>query len=168
MCCSSEHRGNTRFQRTRHERTSLLNCAGGPLKRNVRWLSNMKRLLPRYRITRYWCLALLVVPFIISSVTAQKTCGGIKGRVTSPQGWVVSKATILLVNKRSKQTTKVETDETGEYTICLSLGVYDVLATAMGYKPAKRKSIEVDESTKATIDFVLKQNGTSIVYRIPP
>jgi len=80
----------------------------------------------------------------------------------------VSKATILLVNKRSKQTTKVETDETGEYTICLSLGVYDVLATAMGYKPAKRKSIEVDESTKATIDFVLKQNGTSIVYRIPP
>jgi hypothetical protein len=120
----------------------------------------MKRLLARHGITGCWCFALLVLPFTISGVAAQSTCGGIKGRVTSPQGWVIPKATILLINKRSKQTINVETDENGEYTICLSAGMYDVLATAAGYKRGKRKSIQVDESSKATIDLVLKQNGT--------
>lgn len=31
---------NTRLERPRHERASLLSCAGVPLKRNVRWLRN--------------------------------------------------------------------------------------------------------------------------------
>jgi hypothetical protein len=81
---------------------------------------------------------------------------------------LIPKATIFLVNRRSKQMTKVETDENGEYTICLSAGLYDVFVSAVGYKPAKRKSIEVDESSKGTIDLVLKQNGTVNIDRIHP
>jgi hypothetical protein len=81
---------------------------------------------------------------------------------------VIPKATILSVNKSSKQTISVETDENGEYTICLPSGTYDALASAMGYKRAKRKSIKADGSSKAIIDFVLKQSGTVIIDRVHP
>jgi hypothetical protein len=101
-----------------------------------------------------------LVSFTKPAVTAQKTCGGIEGRAMSPQGWVIPKAKIRLVNKATKQTTNVETDNSGEYTVCLSSGAYDVFANALGYKPAKGKSIEVDASSKYIIDFVMEQDGT--------
>jgi hypothetical protein len=139
-----------------------------PGQLHVRWLQNMRRPFPRCNLICSWCFALAVLPLMPSRTSAQKTCGGMRGRATSPQGWVIPKAIILLVDKSSKQTINVETDESGEYTICLSSGTYDVLASAMGYKRAKRKSIKVDASSKATIDFVLKQSGTVIVDRIHP
>ena len=122
----------------------------------------------RHKIVGCWCFALLVFPFVTLTVTAQNTCGGIKGGVTSPQGWLIPKATILLINRSSRQTIKVETDDTGEYTICLPAGMYDVVASAIGYKRAKRNSIQVDESSKATIDLVLTQNGTVMSDRVHP
>ena len=91
-----------------------------------------------------------------------------EGRATSPQGWVIPDARIRLVNKATKQTTSVETDNSGNYRVCLPSGTYDVLANAIGYKPAKRKSIKVDATSKAIIDFVMKQDGTVIVDRLHP
>ena len=126
----------------------------------------MKPFFLRHSLICCWCLAVAVLPFVALRAEAQKTCGGIEGRATSPQGWLIPKATILFVNKSSKQKTSVETDERGEYTICLSAGMYDVIANAIGYKSVRRKAIQVDESSKATIDFVLKQSG--LVDRIHP
>lgn len=113
-------------------------------------------------------MATALLSFAKPGVTAQTTCGGIDGRATSPQGWVIPKATIRLLNRVTKQTTNVETDNGGEYTVCLASGTYDVLANAMGYKPSKRKSIKVDASSKAIIDFVMKQDGTVVVDRLHP
>jgi len=73
-----------------------------------------------------------------------------------------------MVNKATKQTTNVETDDSGDYTICLSPGTYDVLANSLGYKPAKRKSINIDAASKAMIDFVMTQDGSAHVNRIYP
>jgi len=116
-----------------------------------------------------WCLiAVISVSFGKPAVTVQKTCGGIEGRATSRQGWVIPKATIRLVNKATKQTINVETDNSGDYTVCLSSGTYDVLANVKGYKSAKRKSINVDAASKAIIDFVLKLDGTIIIDRLHP
>jgi hypothetical protein len=125
---------------------------------------------PFARISLMCCcfIAVALVSFVKPVVTAQTSCGGTEGRATSPQGWVIPKATILLVNKATKETTTVETDNSGEYRICLPSGTYDVLAKALGYKPAKRKSIKVDASSKAIIDFVMKQDGTVIVDRLHP
>jgi hypothetical protein len=50
-----------------------------------------------------------------------------------------------------------ETDGKGEYSMCLSPGTYDVLADALSFKPGRRKSIKVDESSISIIDFVLKR-----------
>src|SRR5690349_11603787 len=109
----------------------------------------MSGLYPRILLVCGCFIAVAFVFFATSAVMAQQTCGGIEGRATSPQGWVIPKATIRLVNKTTKQTTSVETDNSGGYTVCLSPGTYDVLANALGYKPAKRKSIKVDAASKA-------------------
>jgi hypothetical protein len=91
-----------------------------------------------------------------SSVSAQQPCGGMRGRVTTEEGYLIPAANIRLANKENKQIKNVQTDGEGEYTICLEAGVYDVLAEAGGFKPVKRKSIKVEASTKNIIDFVLK------------
>jgi len=95
--------------------------------------------------------------FALSSVKAQNACASIDGRVTTPEGWVIPGATISLLNKATKQSTKVETDGSGGYASCLSLGSYDVVASALGFKTGKRKSINVEVSGKSIIDFPMKR-----------
>lgn len=107
-------------------------------------------------------LALLVLPSELL-VSAQQSCGGVEGRVTTPEGWVIPATNIRLVNKSTKQIKSVQSDDKGEYTICLEAGVYDVLADSPGFKPAKRKSIKVEASAKNIIDFVMKRGKTVIV-----
>ena len=109
------------------------------------------------------CLFLSEVPAL-----AQNPCGGIEGRATSVEGWVIPKATIRLLNKATKQTLAVETDASGNYTACLPVGTYDVLASSLGYKKAKRKSIKVDASSKALVDFVMKHDASGWVDRQHP
>ena len=64
---------------------------------------------------------------------------------------------IRLLDRASKRSTSVESNGEGVYTACLSPGRYDVLADAMGFKRAKRKSIKVEMSSKNIIDFVMKR-----------
>jgi hypothetical protein len=129
---------------------------------------NMRNHFPRIWLVCCCLIAVALVSFGKPAVTAQETCGGIEGRATSPQGWLIPKAMIRLVNKATKQATNVEADNNGDYTVCLLSGTYDVLANAMGYKRAKRKSIKVDATSKVMIDFVMKQDGTVIVDRLHP
>lgn len=97
------------------------------------------------------------------SISAQQSCGGIEGRVTTEEGWVIPGANIRLANKVTKQIKIVQSDGSGEYTICLEAGVYDVFADSLGFKSAKRKSIKVDASAKNIIDFVMKRGKPIIV-----
>jgi hypothetical protein len=97
------------------------------------------------------------------TVVAQNRCAGMEGRATSIQGWLIPEATIRFVNKATKQGSAVQTDANGEYSACLRPGTYDVVATAMGYKTAKRKSIKVESSGRNVVDFVMRPNGTVIV-----
>ena len=75
----------------------------------------------------------------------------------------MTQVSIRLVNKATKQSTRVQTNGEGEYTICLAAGIYDVFADAEGFKPAKRKSIKVETSAKSTIDFMMKRGKPVIV-----
>lgn len=52
--------------------------------------------------------------------------------------------------------------------MCLRPRVYDVFAEALSFKQAKRKSIRVDESSKSTIDFVLKKAKPVVVDPAQP
>jgi hypothetical protein len=92
-------------------------------------------------------------------VVAQNRCAGIGGRVTSIQGWLIPAATIRFINKATRQSSTVETDDNGEYSACLAPGSYDVVPTANGYKAAKRKSIKVEAEGQNAVGFVMKPNG---------
>ena len=110
-------------------------------------------------ITTVCCFATLAIPLSRTVVvtTAQATCGGIDGRVTTSEGWLIPAARISFFNKDTKQTTSVQTREDGQYTACLANGSYDVTATAPGFKTAKRKAVKVEAAVKSIIDFPMRR-----------
>ena len=111
-----------------------------------------------------WLLSVVVVAglFVVASGQAKKECDGIVGRLTTDEGWVIVDVTIRAVNKTTKQAVEAKTDSDGEYAVCLSPGTYDVFATMLGFKPAKRKSVPVVAKSRNIIDFTLKR-GTPII-----
>gem|GEM_PF-5677731 len=109
------------------------------------------------RLSRRCCCFCLGVLLTTSSIAAQTVCSGIEGRLTTSDGWVIPGANITFVGKTSKVRLETQTNENGEYTFCLAEGLYNVLAESMGFRPAKRKSIEVKPATRHVIDFVMKR-----------
>ncbi|MGI8466989.1 MAG: carboxypeptidase-like regulatory domain-containing protein [Pyrinomonadaceae bacterium] len=107
-------------------------------------------------------MVLMISPSFGQSGSTQKGCGGITGRTTTIEGYVIPGTKIRLANKSTKQVTNTFTDGDGEYTICLEAGTYDVSTKSLGFKNAIRKSIKIDKSGKNTIDFVLK-HGKPVV-----
>jgi hypothetical protein len=90
-------------------------------------------------------------------ISSQRDCDGIRGRVTTPEGWLIPRAKVKLLNNNTKQTTNTETDESGDYRVCLAVGTYDITATSIGFKTAKRKAVRFETSGSITIDFPLKR-----------
>jgi hypothetical protein len=90
-------------------------------------------------------------------VTSQRDCDGIRGRVTTPEGWLIPRARINFLNKQTKKNTNIETDENGAYHACLALGTYDITVTSTGFKTAKRKAIKFESSGSLTVDFPMKR-----------
>ena len=103
----------------------------------------------------------------LTPVRAQESCAGVKGRLTTVEGWVIPGATIRAPNKATKQSASVNTDSFGEYSLCLAPGTYDIGATMLGFKPAKRRSIKVD-SSMAIIDFTMKRGKPIVVDEAHP
>lgn len=104
---------------------------------------------------------LLPVLFSVTPASAQITCGGIVGRVTSVDGWIIPAATIRLRDKSTKLITTTQSNADGEYTICLLAGTYDVFSDSPGYKSIKRKSVKVDSTAKNVIDLVMAHRKES-------
>jgi hypothetical protein len=114
---------------------------------------------------RYWgaCFVVVALLCVAPPTIAQNDCDGVVGRLTTVEGWVITDVTIRLVNKATKQRVEVKTDSNGEYIACLTPGSYDVFATMLGFKPAKRKSVKVDAKSRSIIDFTLKRGKPIIV-----
>ena len=106
-------------------------------------------------------LFLFVVPALNAHssavVSSQRNCDGIRGRVTTPEGWLIPRARIILFNKKTKKSMNAETDENGDYNVCLALGTYDITVTSTGFKTAKRKAVKFESSGSITIDFPMKR-----------
>ena len=56
--CGLDATSNTRLERTRHERASLLSCVGEPLKRSVSWPSISLKLMRRFALLSLLLLTL--------------------------------------------------------------------------------------------------------------
>ena len=104
-----------------------------------------------------WCTTIAVPLDRTAVVMAQAKCGGIEGRLTTPEGWIIPMARIYFFNKETRKTTNVDSDQEGLYSACLSRGTYDVTVDAPGFKLAKRKRILVEDRIKSIIDFPLKR-----------
>src|SRR5215831_9672304 len=104
------------------------------------------------RLLFLWCLT-----FILSvSLVAQTTAGRIRGTVRDTTGVVLTGATITITDDQRGSSRVVTTDDTGTYVAPnLAPGVYQVVATAKGFKTVERRSIAVEVATDLALDFVL-------------
>lgn len=119
----------------------------------------MKSLCSFLNVIVLICSSAVITPWLHTPASAQQTCGGIEGRVTTPEGWVIPGAKVELLNKETKQSTNVATEDKGEYSACLSAGLYDVTVTSPGFKTAKRKAIRVENAIRSIIDFPMKRGA---------
>ena len=87
---------------------------------------------------------------------AQEPCAGIMGRITTEDGALVPGVIIIIRSKDTKKTENARTDGEGQYALCLSPGLYDVLINEAAFRRAERKKIKVTQSGRPTVDFVLK------------
>jgi len=90
-------------------------------------------------------------------VSSQRDCDGIRGRVTTPEGWLIPRAKINLLNTKTKKSMNADTDENGDYRACLPFGTYDITVTSRGFKTAKRKAVKFETTGSITIDFPMKR-----------
>ena len=95
--------------------------------------------------------------FAQSSVT-----GGISGKVSDPQGAVVTNATVTVTNvATSKSTTAQASDEGVFKVINLDPGTYRVEVTSGSFAPFKNESVAVEVGRVTPLDVTLSVGGTS-------
>ena len=98
-------------------------------------------------------LAATVLVATSRSAAAQRT-GDIRGRITSATGTVIGARVAIEIPARV-----AIVDERGDYTLRgLPAGHYDVLVTALGYKPARR-GVDVIANQSTTLDVALEQGS---------
>ena len=111
---------------------------------NARRASLFQRLLP-----------LLIVTPMLS--VCQETRGTISGTVLDSSGAIVPNAALVATNKATNVSTRVTTNATGIYTLPFLLpGSYKVTATAAGFRPAMRDSIDLRIADRLLVDFLLE------------
>src|ERR1051326_1057683 len=95
--------------------------------------------LDSYRVS--WVIILLVVALSATGAFAQLAGKGtILGTVTDPTGAVVPGATIVATNIAMEKTAT----ETGAFSLPLDPGLYNLSATAHGFKTTTAKSVNVN------------------------
>jgi hypothetical protein len=99
------------------------------------------------------CFSLLVV----SSLFAQEGTGGITGRVTDPQGAVVTNAKVIATNHATLVQTTAASNSAGVYELPnLIPGTYSVEASAPNFKKILRTSVLVQVEDHIGLDFKLE------------
>lgn len=92
-----------------------------------------------------------------SALSAQEGRGTITGRVTDVSGAAVAGAEIRIINKETRVTAAVRTNDAGNYTIPYVLpGTYDLVAEFAGFTKAERQNIEVRVGDVLDIDIALQ------------
>lgn len=84
----------------------------------------------------------------------------ISGVVTDAQGAVVQGATVKLINKATKQERTDATNDEGRYVFAaIDPGLYDVTATAQGFRTTVVSDFKAEISKAASIDITLQPGG---------
>ncbi len=102
-------------------------------------------------------LLLALALFIAPNLTKAATTGSIFGTLKDPSGAVIPGATITVTNTAQGIQTKTVTDEKGAYTFpSLTVGRYNLVAEASGFKVAKRNDLVIDLDSSVQTDLSME------------
>ena len=94
------------------------------------------------------------------TLLAQVDRGGIVGTVTDPSGARVAGAEVTITNTATNQSTKVTTDDSGNYSAnLLHIGTYSVTSEKQGFQKTVQPAVEVGVNQVVRADLAL-QVGT--------
>ncbi len=98
---------------------------------------------PRRSLTLLLSSLLLTLPAILQA-QAQATTGVIRGTVTDSTGRPLNDATVTLRNRETNAERTLSTNASGVYVATLlRVGTYDLKARALGFREARRDSVQV-------------------------
>jgi hypothetical protein len=96
------------------------------------------------------------------AVNAQTNKGGIKGSVLDANGAAVPGATVTITNLGTNQSTKVNTSETGAYSVSsLEPVTYSVIVEHSGFKKSIVEKVKVDTATIVTSNVTLETGAVA-------
>jgi len=102
-------------------------------------------------------LLLALALFICPGVTRAATTGSIFGTLKDPSGAVIPGATITVTNIAQGIQTKTMTDDKGAYTFpSLTVGRYNLVAEASGFKVAKHNDLVIDLDSAVQTDLSME------------
>lgn len=104
----------------------------------------------------------------IGQTFAQSTVsGGIRGKVTDPQGSIVANATVTVTNVGTNKQENSETDEDGGYRFSnLQPGTYTVSINASGFGAFTQEKVVVEVGQVTTVDIPLTVAGQSATVEV--
>jgi hypothetical protein len=108
------------------------------------------------KFVRVACLLLsaLSCSLLVDAQTA--TSGSVLGAVADPQGGRLAGATVQLVNTATNTQDTVKTNNVGLYTFpSVAPGLYDITATAAGFRVSTVTGVKVEVNASATVNFSL-------------
>jgi PGF-CTERM protein len=93
--------------------------------------------------------------------TGSLQTGYLNGTVTNGSGGSIVGATVTVRNATTGQTAaSVTTDASGNYSVSLTNGTYDVVASASGYEDATHSDVAVTAGSATDADFTLSSSTT--------
>lgn len=106
-------------------------------------------------------LAFAAILATAATISAQ-TFGEITGTVSDSSGAVVAGASVTLVNTATSQARKVDTNETGNYTIpFVPPGLYEVRVQKEGFKSSTRGDVRVQVADSVRVNFAIEVGSVS-------
>src|SRR5271167_4233215 len=92
----------------------------------------------------------------VTPAFSQSSSGQISGQVTDPQGLIIQKATVDIVNRDTSAKQETKTDEAGHYSVAdLPVGRYQVVVQAEGFAPFTSDDITITPNQPSVLDVKL-------------
>lgn len=122
-----------------------------------------KKIAIKFLATAIFCLILG-----LGQVFAQSTLtGGIRGKITDPQGAIVPSATVTVTNTGTNRTQTVTATEDGTFQVPnLQPGIFTVEVSSGSFAPFKQENVVVEVGQVTGLDIPLSIQGTSATVEV--
>ena len=110
----------------------------------------------------HWAIVLCLLFLFPATLIAQVDRGSIVGAITDPSGARVSGAQVTLTNRETNQSTRVTSNDAGDYKAdLLRIGTYSIAVEKQGFQRAVESAVEIVVNQAARVDFALRIGSVS-------